>query len=291
MSHAGEKWLHYREDWRSLLFTGITLAMLLFPVYVPVNEWLVLPWLFASTLFCFSACIINHNHVHQPIFISETGNRIFSVLLSLARGHTSFGVIVAHNYNHHRYNGNGKDWISTRLAGDGRGPVRLLRYIVLATISMAKGRNGADAPQLVAEKKQQLHIQRGVLLVFIVLVGISGGWSALFFVGLPWFLSILMLVGVNLLQHDYCDPASALNHSRNFLGRAGNWLFFNNGYHTVHHLQPELHWSLLPETHESLIAEQASPMLQCRSIIAFLLKYYVFSGNPAPLTLSARRSS
>jgi len=222
MSHARKKWLYYREDRRSLLFVGITLALLLFPVYVAIDEWLIFPWLFVSTLFCFSACIVNHNHVHHPIFINETGNHIFAVLLSLARGHTSFGVIVAHNYNHHRHNGNEKDWISTRLAGDGCGPVRLLRYIIMATISMAKGRGRPDAPKLAIQKKKQLHIQRSFLLFFTILVGVSGGWPALFFIGLSWLLSIFMLVGVNLLQHDYCDPASALNHSRNFLSHTAD---------------------------------------------------------------------
>ena len=286
-----KKWLCYGEDWRSLLFTGITLALLLFPVYAAINTWMIFPWIVISTLFCFSACIINHNHVHHPVFINETGNRIFSILLSLARGHTSFGVIVAHNYNHHRHNGNEKDWISTRLAGEGNGFVRLLRYIIMATISMAKGRNKPDAPELPAGMEKQLRIQRFFLLAFIVLVGVSGTWKALFFVGLPWLLSVAMLVGVNLLQHDYCDPESELNHSRNFLSFTGNWFFFNNGYHAIHHLQPELHWSRLPESHMSLVAGQAKPVLQCRSIIGFLLTYYVFSTDQTQLKLSMAGSS
>lgn len=41
-----------------------------------------------------------------------------------------------------------------------------------------------------------------------------------------------MIVTLNLLQHDGCDPHSPVNHSRNFVGPILNFLCFNNGART-----------------------------------------------------------
>lgn len=269
-----------RSDRRSLLFVAVALALLVYPVYVPIADWLVAPWLLLSTLFCFSSCIINHNHVHVPMFRHGWLNKLFAIILTLARGHTSYGVIVAHNFNHHHFNGRDGDWISTRLAGKQRGFPRLLRYIVRASLSMARGRRAGTTPQLPVAQARQLRLQRLVLIVFLLLLLGSGGVRAVLFVLLPWGLAIAMLVGVNLLQHDACNPTRPLDLARNFVGRSGNWFFFNNGYHTIHHMQPDLHWSRLPQAHKEKVAGQASPQLQCRSILQFLFMNYVLMGNP-----------
>lgn len=38
------------------------------------------------------------------------------------------------------------------------------------------------------------------------------------------------------------------NGARNFVGPVINYLTFNNGYHTIHHMYPTMHWSRLPGT-------------------------------------------
>ena len=273
--------LYEQVDRRSLLFVAITLVLLILPLWLSLPGWLVAPWLLASTLFCFSACIINHNHVHTPVFRSTHLNQLFAIVLSLARGHTSSGVIVAHNLNHHHYNGAEGDWIATRFAGHGRGAGRLLRYIVFATLSMARGRSRPDAPCLPPGEMRQLLLQRVCLVLFILILLAVSGLIVLLFVVLPWLLAVTMLVGVNLLQHDGCDPRSQYNHSRNFLGRLGNWFFFNNGYHTIHHMQPCLHWSRLPAQHRQQVAPHADASLQCPSILHFLAVNYLWPGAVA----------
>ena len=35
------------------------------------------------------------------------------------------------------------------------------------------------------------------------------------------------------------------NGARNFVGPVINYLTFNNGYHTIHHMYPTMHWSRL----------------------------------------------
>jgi fatty acid desaturase len=46
-----------------------------------------------------------------------------------------------------------------------------------------------------------------------------------------------------------------------------NWIFFNNGLHTAHHLRPGLHWSRLRAFHEEVVAPRISEELNERSFI------------------------
>ena len=94
-------------------------------------------------------------------------------------------------------------------------------------------------------------------------------------------LAMLMLVAVNLPQHDGCDPGSPLAQARSFTGRLGNWLFFNNGYHLVHHLQPGLHWSQLPRAHAELGLAPVSEWVQ-PSILRFLARRYLLWSSRKP---------
>ncbi len=68
-------------------------------------------------------------------------------------------------------------------------------------------------------------------------------WTTLFFVCVPQLYGARCILRINILQHDGADISSEWNHSRNFVGRAFNWIMCNNGYHTIHHNRAGLHWS------------------------------------------------
>lgn len=283
--------LRHPDDRRSLLFLAVTLAMLVVPLLQPLPPALVAPWVAVTTVLCFSVCIINHNHVHCPIFRSSRWNRLLDLLLSMAKGHSANGVVVAHNLNHHRYNGGPGDWIRTDIAGEGPGAWRLLRYIVAASLAMARGRNAADAPALPPAICRSLVRERIALFAFAGAALAVAGVDALLFVGLPWLLAMAALVAVNLLQHDGCTPGSPHDQARNFTGRLGNWLFFNNGYHTAHHLHPETHWSTLPGLHAREVRPQMDPRLEQRSILGFLLHHYLLAGTARSAALAGASPS
>jgi fatty acid desaturase len=270
-----DRWLRYRADYRSLLFVVLTLALLLVPVFVrlPVAVWPA--WILLTSLRCFSVCAINHNHVHIPVFTSRTLNAILGIVLTFARGHTSAGVIVSHNFNHHRHNGSVHDWIRPTLAGQGYGLLRLSRFIARTVVEMAKGRNSAGAPQLSGRWQRQLQRERIWFACFILPLLVLDARNVVLFMVVPWIVSLLLLLGVNLLQHDACDPSSEIDHSRNFTSRLGNWFYFNNGYHTAHHLFPSMHWSLLPAVHESEIKRRLRSPLEERSLLGYLWRRYL----------------
>lgn len=268
-----------RADRRSLIFPLLTLGLLMLPFFAQ-PEGLAIPGLILlSTLFCFNACIVNHNHIHHPTLRSPLLNEGFGHLLGLAKGHTSHGVLVAHNLNHHRYHGGEHDWIRPGLAGEGPGIVRLARYVISASVSMALGRNSADAPVMPGRLQRQLQRERVSLWLFMGLVLWLDWQVALLFVFLPWGLGMLLLTGVNLLQHDGCQPGDPYRNSRNFTGRLGNWFFLNNGFHTAHHLEPGMHWSLLRRFHEQQLAGRVPGQLNEPSILSFLLRRYLLAAG------------
>src|SRR5262249_23362564 len=64
--------------------------------------------------------------------------------------------------------------------------------------------------------------------------------------------------------------------------RLANWWFFNNGYHTAHHLQPDLHWSELPKFHEE-IRSRIDPSLDRRSLLTTLWECYLYPARTDPV--------
>ena len=76
--------------------------------------------------------------------------------------------------------------------------------------------------------------------------------STILYIIFPNALVQLVLVGFNYFQHRDCDPYSKYNHSRNFTGDLLNFLTFNNGYHTAHHLFPAAHWTEYREMHNKI---------------------------------------
>ena len=292
--------LCYRADRRSLCFLLAALGMLLVPHFMPWPGWLAqhtattlvqssltILWLAFASLFCFIASIINHNHMHCPMFRGKWGNFACNLLLSLARGHTATGIVVPHNMNHHVQAGNEQDWIRPALAGQGRGWWRLLRYVLLASLEMLRQRVKPDAPKLPRRYRSSLRLEKAFLYLAITTL-LLHDWQVFLLCNLlPWLLGLAMLVGVNLLQHDDCTPSvhsadgphahtPSGNHpggSRDFIGKAGNWLFFNNGYHNAHHLHPRAHWSTLPALHERMRDEWMDAPVEQASILAYLWRF------------------
>ncbi|KAF3020081.1 hypothetical protein E8E14_002514 [Neopestalotiopsis sp. 37M] len=99
-------------------------------------------------------------------------------------------------------------------------------------------------------------------------------WFAL----LPQFYAKYCILSLNMLQHDGCDTSSKYNFARNFTDPLLNWLCFNNGFHTIHHLYPGLHWSVLPEKHRELIAPYISSTLEEPSILAYMWRSFIWPG-------------
>lgn len=61
------------------------------------------------------------------------------------------------------------------------------------------------------------------------------------------------------------------NFARDFVGDFANWWFCNNGYHTIHHIRPSLHWSNYAQKHRECIAGKQHPNLAKHN-----MPYYIY---------------
>lgn len=276
--------LRYVADLRSLIFLAIAYFLLFFPLLHPIPNYLTLIWISASSFFCFIAGAINHNHKHLPIFKesnqSQKINHLFNIILTLCLGRSATEIVVPHNYNHHLYRGSENDWINPQLAGSGPGIIRLPRYVFQSLINIAQRKRSSEAQTLPDDEQQSLQKEKLTLRLFILILIILSGWKFIIFTLIPWAIGIASLLGINLLQHEGCQPKSRYQNSRNFTSNLGNWLLFNNGYHTIHHLRPTLHWSLLPAAHERIVKPHIDAKLEVKSILKYLLFNYLFQNSP-----------
>lgn len=220
----------------------------------------------------FWICVINHNHKHAPVFLNESLNSIFEILISISIFAPASRLHAVHMWNHHsHYRELDSDWSSYHLAGSGAGLVRGLRYLGRASLRMARNRNSLSLP---AEEVVRIRRQRLALMAYAAFAII---WNPLFALGLwvacTFGLGILLLT--NLANHDGCDVRSSVDHSRDFLNRIENRIFFNSGYHTAHHLRPSAHWTELPAVHQQFID---SRKVAGDSMLAFLWTAYVWPG-------------
>jgi fatty acid desaturase len=101
-----------------------------------------------------------------------------------------------------------------------------------------------------------------------------GGFVYLSALGFPALFTLWAIMFTNYIQHVHADPWSRHNHSRNFVSPLNNFFVFNNGYHTVHHEHPGVHWSKYPALHAE-IAHEIHPALNEGTIVGYTFRVYV----------------
>jgi beta-carotene hydroxylase len=268
--------LAHRQDRRSVVMGVAVMALTAAPyALAPASIWAAL-YVPLAGLLALSTWSIVHNHIHTRLFVSAWLNAAWSLAISLTTGHPPTGLVLTHNYNHHVHVGHTPDWSRPAVAGRGWGGLRLLRYSVMTPISMARGRKTAGAPTLPAALARQLRREKWFLYPVMLAAVLLAPRIFLMFTLPAWAMGTLFFLGVNLLQHDGCEPDSAVDHSRDFTSPFMNFFFFNGGYHTAHHLKPGMHWSRLPEAHRQRVdVVRQRPDLSTYSVLAFVARAYL----------------
>lgn len=228
----------------------------------------------ASCGMAFVCCIIAHNHMHQPVFYGRFWNRAFQLVLMFGSGQPPTGIITAHNERHHVHPDSENDFVRTSLVGSRWNVVNLVTFPFLSIAAMIRekpddlSRWKTSRPRLY----RQAVLERSVFYVALVVLVLLDWRATLLFLVMPWIGAQLMLVGVNLLQHQDCDTHSEYDHSRNVTGSLVNWILLNNGFHTAHHLKPSLHWSLLPDFHRCQVVLRMNPALDHRTFTGLIFE-------------------
>ena len=278
--------LRFAADLRTITFMAIFFGLVALQwVYPPASvlsgSYAVgIPLLLLTASFSFFGAVATHNTIHSPVFKNRTANRIFQVVLTLTYGHPVSAFVPGHNLSHHKHTQTRRDVMRTSKVRFRWHLLNGLLFLLMVAPSIMKG----EATYFKMMKKRaptwfrQLRIEQVVLYGLCVGLAILDWKKFLVFVFIPHKYAAFGIVTMNMLQHDGADENSEYNHSRNFVGKLVNFFTFNNGYHTIHHMHPGLHWSLLPVAHAKEVAPFIDPALEQPSFLIYLFKTFVFPG-------------
>lgn len=196
---------------------------------------------------------INHHHQHVNSFRAPWLNRLYDLVLSLQSGIGPYGWVLHHNLGHHlnylnqppHERPDESRW--TRDDGTQMGRLEYSIHLLL--------HHQIDIVRVGLRYPKQFRYFLLMKLPLWSLIG-AGLWfrpleTALVFL-LPAFMTLFHTIWATYEHHAGCSSDNHLDASRNRDNRIYNLLTGNLGLHTAHHKRPGLHWSLLPELHETL---------------------------------------
>ena len=290
--------LRYSADWRAILYlvTAATVAAIhwnlgALELPVPSIELLgvaVQPLLYVFALFLgVATAVISHNHNHLQMWKSKPANLVTNWVISVFYGFPAIGWVPTHNMVHHKFNNRPGDSSRAPKVFKRNHIFALVIYPTLTSLVQTKEIN-AYVKGLKSKSRKQYWMAISEFVVFygfMAFVFLLDWRKALLFFLIPQQFALFVIQVFNYVQHIEADENSEWNHSRNFLSPVLNALLFNNGFHTVHHITPGLHWTKTPEAHAK-VAQNIHPALQQRSwwgymIWTFLLRPLV-PGAGAP---------
>ena len=265
--------LRYTADWRTLGYMFVTTALLV--VQWRLSEFQPLLYLWALFM-SVSVGIIAHNHNHVTIWTSKPLNALTDYWLTLFYGFPAFGWIPTHNMNHHKFNNREGDYTLTYRYTERNNLLTLLSYPSISGYHQQRPIRDYLA-HLWSHKRRNFWfcLSQYAVLVTFILGALWLDWKkALLFIVIPQQVSLFFILIFNYIQHVHADEESEYNHSRNIVGPWLNALLFNNGFHTIHHHVPGLHWSKTREAHDR-IAHRIDPVLNEWSFWWLIVRVYI----------------
>lgn len=270
-----EPWLvKHPAEWRQIGIVLVYLGLLASMFLVPACRNVL--FLGAACYFSFLNTVVIHNHLHQGIFRSRRLNMAWRCVLSFGSLYPASANIPSHNLVHHHFDDDGQpDWAAPEIVGFRWHLLNLIHFPNVA------GPNTFAGVRRWMATGNRRDLAQQHLFENIAAFGLTGAlfaldfWTTLFFIVIPQLYGARCILRINLIQHDGCDTKSEWNHSRNFVGRAFNWIMCNNGYHTIHHNRAGVHWSELDEAHRREVVPRIDPALNEPSMVLYLLRTFV----------------
>lgn len=263
------------KDLRQVAIIALYVGLLFTMFFVPRAR--TIPCLLFACWLSFLNSVVIHNSLHAGPFRSTFLNEVWRMILSFGSLYPASANIPSHNLVHHHFDDDGQeDWAAPEHVRFRWNLLNLLHFPNVAGPRTFSGvtrwaklfGRGEFRGQYVREQIFAFGLT-GVLLALDF-------WTALFFVVIPQLWGARGILRINLIQHDGCDVTSEWNHSRNFVGKAFNYVMCNNGLHTIHHNRAGLHWSALQEWHDKEAVPRIDPSLNEPSMVLYLLRTYFF---------------
>ena len=232
-----------------VLWVGLLAVGLIVPG--ATNWYVAVPLVILLSLLNLSITVgVLHMHTHRPLFVSRQLNRVIDILCCLPGAPTGVDMREAHVLNHHRFNDGPRDITSTEGREHG---LRAVWYwitfhpaVKIYTIRTVFAANAS------ADRRMRRHQFVFDLTLFVLLVGLTAYFADtsrfLLFYVVPFLLVQLNAGYFAWLTHAPArvfddDPSKSINTVGNLL----NFFIFNQGYHSVHHRYPGIHWSQIPD--------------------------------------------
>jgi fatty acid desaturase len=278
----------HSSDYRTLFWT-----LVLFPV-LPALAYAwpgLVGWVVPLVLYTsYCAGVLTHNHTHVPVFTTSAANHAHGIWLSIFYGCPIAFWIPTHLENHHLHLDGPGDVTRTNRRSARNDAWQALLYalacahwqrpLIADYVRRAYARRGRHWSMLRDQATALVLVHAGMLALALALHGGAGALIYAASFGVPAALAPTFMQLTNYLQHVHCDPASADDHSRNFVSRIANWFVFDAGYHTVHHERPSAHWSRYAELHRAR-ASRIDPSLCHSTVFSFIFDAYVLGAFSA----------
>ena len=265
--------LHKIADLKTLLWMTASTALFFYLWNLPEFNWMLYV---VHIYFAIVFSVLAHNHNHLPVWKSNFLNQIHSCWITIFYGFPIFAWIPTHNKNHHRHNNKEPDYTKTYMVSEDNNLWTLLIYPTLS--------GKAQMPPVISyytslysknkEKFAYCTLQIVSLLVWTIGAFILDWQKALIYVFIPQQVSLNVVLVFNYIQHVHANEESEYNHSRNIVGKPLNFFLFNNGFHTIHHMNTSLHWSETPAAHKE-IEHHIDPVLNEPSMLWYLFRVYI----------------
>jgi sn-1 stearoyl-lipid 9-desaturase len=241
--------------WFGLLAIG-------FLVPAATRWYVAIPLMGVLTLLNFSITIgVLHMHTHRPLFTSRPANRPVDVLYYLPAALTGAEMREVHILNHHRFNDGPGDVTSTE--GRDRGMRAVWYWITYGSIvknHTVRTVFASDASPGRRVRRRQFTVDSALFTAIA-----AGSWCVfddvrlVLFYWIPFIVTQINSGYFAWLTHAPArqfddDPSKSLNTAGNWL----NFFIFNQGYHSVHHRYPGIHWSQIPDKLDFMRQVQAS---------------------------------
>jgi len=224
----------------------LALYFLVFGVFDSL--WINFPLWIGLLLANYSLSIgIMHMHAHRKLFTRPLPNRIAEVLMSLPGG-VSYPVMkYIHVHLHHRYDDGFGDPTSTRGKETG---LRALQYWIgyglLTHRETIRGLFARDAKPTWKRLRSQYVVDNLLVLGFALLIFGYDPMSFLLFYLIPY-----LIVSTNIGYFAWLTHAPAREGKHNgSVNTVNNWMnlfIHNQGFHSLHHIKPSIHWTAIPD--------------------------------------------
>jgi fatty acid desaturase len=228
----------------------LLLSVVDFSLYFLVeNVWLLALFWIVMIIPKGKICAWNHHHQHTLTFKQKGLNRLLELFYALHTGITTNLWMLHHVLGHHQnYMDQTKDesrW--QHKSGKTMGEIEYT-MIVASTAYFRGFKVGDRFPKL-----QQIFMLYTIITLSVVTVlTYFNPLASLFLFILPMITGLLLTAWATYDHHSGLSTDNKFEASRNNLNRFYNITTGNLGYHTAHHHEQGVHWSLLPKLHEQI---------------------------------------